>query len=460
MTGSSGGKEGTKQIKGDAEEDSEEENEGDKIGEDIDDEEATPTPKSTLWHHPEGDSLSRLRAMGAFAYTSSQVILKKNAQQHSRIAARALDDGKKGKAERLKKEAEDKEEDDLHILCATQNMHKITLQRALDLRGQLSRTCATVFVPIIEQEEGKSGNKNSEDSKEKLSLFSSSLIDRTMIPPTAAEEVALRQVILTGSCDSIARRAPMGAVKTGSRHRRLTAYISCSNNITEPLYIHPHSVLFKKDPTASLPEYIAHGPLITNLRGDTTYMTCLTTVNPAWIPVLARDCPLLQWGEPLMSPSPFFDPLTDRILCYVIPTYGVHNWELSAVKKPLQECVDSYPTATSEESAPMGFKKADETYRWFARSLLEGSVIPELRAVLRKDKMKDSPALITQKKLSNKVSNILRVLVTAKVQSKLSLITRIKIDPNFLSEEIQQFLLVDMRKDFRKLWSTLSQATK
>jgi ATP-dependent RNA helicase DHX37/DHR1 len=88
----------------------------------------------------------------------------------------------------------------------------------------------------------------------------------------------------------------MGAVKTGSRHRRLTAYISCSNNITEPLYIHPHSVLFKKDPTASLPEYIAYGPLITNLRGDTTYMTCLTTVNPAWIPVLARDCPLLQWG--------------------------------------------------------------------------------------------------------------------------------------------------------------------
>jgi hypothetical protein len=87
-------------------------------------------------------------------------------------------------------------------------------------------------------------------------------------------------------------------------------------------------------------------------------------------------------------------------------------------------------------------------------------VIPELRAVLRKDKMKDSPALITQKKLSNKVSNILRVLVTAKIQSKLSLITRIKIDPNFLSEEIQQFLLVDMRKDFRKLWSTLSQATK
>jgi hypothetical protein len=93
---------------------------------------------------------------------------------------------------------QDKGDDDLQILCATQNLHKITLQRALDLRGQLSRTCATVFVPIIEQEEGKAGskNKNSEDMKEKLSLFSSSLIDRTMVPPTAAEEVALRQVYI------------------------------------------------------------------------------------------------------------------------------------------------------------------------------------------------------------------------------------------------------------------------
>jgi hypothetical protein len=30
------------------------------------------------------------------------------------------------------------------------------------------------------------------------------------------------KVLLTGYCDSVARRVPLGAVKTGSRHRRLT----------------------------------------------------------------------------------------------------------------------------------------------------------------------------------------------------------------------------------------------
>ena len=45
-------------------------------------------------------------------------------------------------------------------------------------------------------------------------------------------------------------------------------------------------------------------------------------------------------------------------------------------------------------------------FRWFARLLLEGSVLPELRSVLRRDRLKDSPALITQMKPSTKVRQI------------------------------------------------------
>ena len=44
------------------------------------------------------------------------------------------------------------------------------------------------------------------------------------------------------------------------------------------------------------------------------------------------------------------------------------------------------------------------TARWFARLLLEGVVLPELRSVLRKDRMKDAPALLTQMKPNPKVS--------------------------------------------------------
>jgi hypothetical protein len=46
-----------------------------------------------------------------------------------------------------------------------------------------------------------------------------------------------------------------------------------------------------------------------------------------------------------------------------------------------------------------------------------------------------------------------RALVTAKVQSRKSLLVKMKANPEFLSEEVQQFLVVEARKDFRRLWT-------
>lgn len=82
-------------------------------------------------------------------------------------------------------------------------------------------------------------------------------------PPTAAHEVALRQLVLSGFCDSIARKVPLGTIKSGPRRRRLTAYYSCNPALHEvPLYMHPTSNLFERDPTAILPEYIVYGSLV------------------------------------------------------------------------------------------------------------------------------------------------------------------------------------------------------
>ncbi len=64
--------------------------------------------------------------------------------------------------------------------------------------------------------------------------------------------------------------------------------------MTEQLYIHPHSALYNTDPTADLPEFVVYGPLLTNDKGDTTYMTCVSVISAKWLNALSRDCPLLQ----------------------------------------------------------------------------------------------------------------------------------------------------------------------
>lgn len=52
----------------------------------------------------------------------------------------------------------------------------------------------------------------------------------------------------------------------------------------------------------------------------------------------------------------------------------------------------------------------------------------------------------------------MRALVTAQVHSRKSLLVKMKATPDFLSEEVQQFLVVEVRKDFRRLWTALKGA--
>jgi ATP-dependent RNA helicase DHX37/DHR1 len=156
--------------------------------------------KVSLSFHPAGDAMARLRAMGAYAFIATQ---------------------------------RNKSKSDVEMLssrfCRDEKLHQETLNRSMDLRKQIQRIAVDVFRDL---------------SIDNAWSFSS--------PPTAEEDVILRQIMITGYADCIARRAPAGVVKEGSRRRRLTAYISCDSQVSTYLYIHPHSALYNKDPTGDL----------------------------------------------------------------------------------------------------------------------------------------------------------------------------------------------------------------
>lgn len=66
-----------------------------------------------------------------------------------------------------------------------------------------------------------------------------------------------QKVLLSGLLDNVARRAPAGTVKAGSKLFRECAYLSCNEAVTEPLYIKSTSVLFSRDPL-DLPEWVVY----------------------------------------------------------------------------------------------------------------------------------------------------------------------------------------------------------
>lgn len=66
-----------------------------------------------------------------------------------------------------------------------------------------------------------------------------------------------KKVLLSGLLDNVARRAPAGTVKAGTKLQRDCAYLSSNEAITEPLYIKSTSVLFSRDPQ-ELPEWVVY----------------------------------------------------------------------------------------------------------------------------------------------------------------------------------------------------------
>ena len=369
--------------------------------------EAVAAEKTHLWFHPDGDSLARNRTIGAYLYAQS-----------------------------TNKASNDED------FCKKHNLHCATIQRMADLRLQLIQSCQKILFP--------SATSSSIDS-----------LAGPVRPPSVEEEQALKQLLVTGFCDNIAKKVPIGIIKEGNRKKRMTAYFSCNAAITEPLYIHPQSALYQHDPSAALPEYVVYTSLVTSQRGDTTYMSCVTAISAAWIAELTSDSPLLIWTKPLENPPPYYDPQLDEVMCYLIPKYGIHKWDLPPLKKPLAMCVDAYLAqeygngeVAESSSLPLGYRKQDESFRWFARLLLEGAIDLQLPStVLSKSHMKESPSVITQMKPNSIVLQLLRQLVTHSVNTRRKLLEQMKVQKGFLGDEIEAFLQVGDRKQFRKVWN-------
>jgi hypothetical protein len=364
--------------------------------------------------------LARQRALGAYGYAVGK--------QESAENAAAAETAEKQK----------------HALCVDQFLHEPTMHRMLRLRKQMLQLCTSA-----------SHNKDVAMDEDSGAAWA---------PPSAEEETAVKRLMLSGHCDSVARRIPVGTIQKGTRRERLCAYQSCDSTITEPLYIHPESALYQHDPSASLPEYVCYLSLQRNQRNNMTFMTCVSEIEPSWLPEAGGDGSLLHWGPPLTSPAPFYEPSLDAVLCYTIPTYGAKKWGLPAMKRMLKTAVAAAAASAETEGANAVAATAsagDITYRWFARLMLEGTVIPELKMVCGKNNLRDKASALTQKLHSQRALALITRLAHSRVDSRASLLRKLHTHKGsaeglFLSAEFEALLLPEARKAFRVAWARLA----
>ncbi|XP_070402298.1 probable ATP-dependent RNA helicase DHX37 isoform X2 [Nothobranchius furzeri] len=242
-------------------------------------------------------------------------------------------------------------------------------------------------------------------------------VDPKMTPPTEHQVVCLRQIVLAGLGDHLARRLQVEDMLDPKWKNGYKTPL-----MDDPVFIHPNSALFK-----TLPEFVVYQEIMETSK---MYMRGVSAVEAEWVPqFLPQYC---HFGPPLETPAPWFCSSTGTIRCHRSSTFFRVGWQLPAVE--------------------MEYPEGLERFRLFARFLLEGQVCPKLKKHTSHLLSNPSIMMRTWAKLQPRTEAILGPLVSMKVDCRDALLSVWKTQEKFLLSAYCQWLPEALHQDVTKVW--------
>uniref|UniRef100_A0A672P5Y0 RNA helicase n=1 Tax=Sinocyclocheilus grahami TaxID=75366 RepID=A0A672P5Y0_SINGR len=239
-------------------------------------------------------------------------------------------------------------------------------------------------------------------------------VDNKMAPPTASQVLCLRQIVLAGLGDHIARRVQAEELLDPKWRNGYKTPL-----LDDPVFIHPSSALHK-----TLPEFVVYQEIMETTK---MYMRGVCAVQAEWIPkLLPQYC---HFSAPEESPAPWFCPLSDRVKCHQQSTFYRVSWKLPAIE--------------------MDYPEGLEHYKLFAKFFLEGQVtFMSVRCLLSSP----STMLKTWAKLQPRTETLLTTLVSEKVNNRTSLEAAWKKDERYLLSAFCQWIPESLHAEVSKSW--------
>ncbi|KAG5840982.1 hypothetical protein ANANG_G00194730 [Anguilla anguilla] len=242
-------------------------------------------------------------------------------------------------------------------------------------------------------------------------------LDAKMAPPTEGQVRYLRQIVLAGLGDHLARRVQVEELLDPKWRNGYKTPL-----LDEPVFIHPSSALFK-----TLPEFVVYQEVMETSK---MYMRVVSAVDRDWIPqLLPMYC---HFGKPLETPAPRICPDSGRVRCHRESTFFRVGWQLPAV----------------EVDYPEGL----ERYKLFAKFLLEGQVCPKLGSHASCLLSSPSTMLKTWAKLQPRTEALLGALVSEKADCKAALLSAWKKNEKYLLAPYCQWLPEAKHQEVAKNW--------
>ncbi|CAD1475900.1 unnamed protein product, partial [Heterotrigona itama] len=174
------------------------------------------------------------------------------------------------------------------------------------------------------------------------------VINPQIKPPIDTEAKLLRQIVLAGMADQVARKVMPDEVNE-DQDKAKWKYAYKTMDMEDPVFMHSSCVLRK-----TCPEWVVYQEIY---ETNKMYMRGVTAIEPEWLPKFAPS--LCHLGEPLTDPPPRYDPETGKVMCSMAGTFGRAGWKL-----PVMDV--EYPLSV-------------DGVRWFACFFLEGKVCPKLK---------------------------------------------------------------------------------
>ena len=174
------------------------------------------------------------------------------------------------------------------------------------------------------------------------------VVDPKMQPPSDAQAKLLRQILLAGLSDHVARKIQPHEIKEMEDKRKYKYAYRCPD-MEDPVFIHPSSILRHTNPDWVVYQDVFEHDGKMLLRG-------LTAFEPQWLPVFSPT--LCTFSAPLEMPAPRYDSQEGRIYCHMNITFGRSGWPL-----PVME---------------LEFPSGMDRFKYFAQFFLNGDVCPPL----------------------------------------------------------------------------------
>lgn len=246
-------------------------------------------------------------------------------------------------------------------------------------------------------------------------------VDPKMDPPSDLQAKLIRQVVLMGFSDHIAKKMT-DEERCSETEAAIAKNAYKSIEVDDPVFIHPNSVLSGK-----LPLFVMYQEIFETSK---MFMRVVAEVEPEWLPVYApKAC---TFSAPLEDPPPHYDKKKDKVFCFMTSTFGPHGWKMEA----------------AEHEFPVGLDR----FRWFARFLLEGQVLPFFKSYT---KLLLSPPVTMVKswaRLQPRTEHLLKALVSQSADSKEKLCEAWKKNPKYLLSEYLEWIQESLHNEVSLKW--------